>query len=98
MAYGGAQTELYSEILAQVCLAFSMINNKALTAEDLNEKTISSLRPYVITNTKGNLNSKNFIQELIDFGNYPISKGFTGVDGQGRAMMVVKNRFNINST
>ena len=98
MAYGGAQTELYSEILAQVCLAFSMINRKALTGEDLNEKTIISLKPYVITHSKGNLNSKTFIQELIDFGNYPISKGFTWVDGQGRAMAAVRNTFIINST
>ena len=98
MAYGGAQTELYSEILAQVCLAFSIINNKALTGEDLNEDTIISLRPYAITHSRGNLNNRNFRQELIDFGNFPISRGFTWVDGQGRAMMAVKNRFNINST
>ena len=31
----GASTELYSEVLAQVCLAYSIKNNSALTKEIL---------------------------------------------------------------
>ena len=66
MAYGGAQTELYSEVLAQVCLAFSMVNNKAMTADDLNEKIISGLKSFVITQSNANLSNKKFIEELIE--------------------------------
>jgi len=98
MAYGGAQTELYSEVLAQVCLAFSMVNNKAMTAADLNENIIGSLKSFVITQSKANLSNKKFIEELIGFGNHPISKGFTWVDGQGKAMLEVKKRFKLNSS
>ena len=95
MAYGGAQTELYSEVLAQVCLAFAIENNRVMTESDLTEDTIRSLKSLVITHTRADLNKKKFVEELIDFGNYPISKGFSWVDGQGKAMLKVKDRFKI---
>ena len=98
MAYGGSQTELYSEILAQVCLAFAIENNRAMTESDLNENTISGFRSMVITHSRGRLTNKRFIGELIEFGKYPISKGFTWVEGQGSAMLSVKNRFKLNNT
>ena len=41
MAYGGSETELYSEVLAQVCLAFSIMHSKAMKTTDLNENTIN---------------------------------------------------------
>jgi len=98
MAYGGSATELYSEVLAQVCLAFAIENNRAMTESDLNENTISGFKSMVITHSRGRLTNKRFIGELIEFGKYPISKGFTWVDGQGSAMLSVKNRFKLNST
>ena len=58
MAYGGSETELYSEVLAQVCLAFSMMHSRAMKASDLNENTISSLRSLIVTHRRANLNSK----------------------------------------
>jgi len=96
MAYGGSETELYSEVLAQVCLAFAIMHSKAMKETDLNENTIRSLRPIIVTHRRANLNSKAFIEKLIEFGNYPIKKGFTWVDGQGSAMLDVKNTFQLN--
>jgi hypothetical protein len=96
MAYGGAQTEIYSEVLAQVCLAFSIVNGKEMTPGDLNKDTIHTLKSYVITQSNANLSNKKFIEDLIEFGNHPISKGFTWVDGQGKAMLEVKKKFKLN--
>ena len=96
MAYGGAQTELYSEVLAQVSLAFAIANNKAMTESDLTEDIIGSFKSTVISHSRGSLRSKKFIEELIEFGKYPIKRGFKWVDGQGAAMLAVKRRFKLN--
>ena len=96
MAYGGSETELYSEVLAQVCLAFSLSKNKAMVESDLTEKTIQGLIPLVITQRKANLKDKKFISELIKFGKHPISKGFTWINAQGINMFEVKKRFKLN--
>ena len=61
MAYGGSETELYSEVLAQVCLAFSMMHSRAMKASDLNENTISSLRSLIVTHRRANLNRSGFL-------------------------------------
>ena len=98
MAYGGSETELYSEVLAQVCLAFSMMHSRAMKESDLNENTISSLRSLIVTHRRANLNSKAFIEKLIEFGTHPIKKGFMWVDGTGSAMLKVKNQFKLNRT
>ena len=98
MAYGGSETELYSEVLAQVCLAFSMMHSRAMKASDLNENTISSLRSLIVTHGRANLNSKAFIEKFIKFGTHPIKKGFMWVDGTGSAMLKVKNQFKLNRT
>ena len=95
--YGGSETELYSEVLAQVCLAFSMVKNKMMTSSDLNENTIKSLTSYISTHSRAPLNNKNFINELIKFGIYPISKGFTWVDAQGRNMFEIKKIYKLGS-
>ena len=95
MAYGGAETELYSEVLAQVCLGFAIMNNKAMKETDLNETTIRSLKSLVVTHARANLGSKSFIEKLIEFGNHPIKRGFTWVDGQGEAMLKVKRKFRL---
>ena len=96
MAYGGSETELYSEVLAQVCLAFSIRHSKAMETTDLNENTIKSLKSLIVTHRRANLNSKAFIEKLIEFGNHPIKKGFMWVDGTGSAMLKVKNQFKLN--
>ena len=43
MAYGGSETELYSEVLAQVCLAYAMKNGRAMTPLNLNKDTIDAV-------------------------------------------------------
>ena len=97
MAYGGAQTELYSEVLSQFCLAFSIVNGKAMTSSDLNKNTLDDLKSLVFSHSRAKLTGK-FIDELIKFGNHPISKGFLWVDGSGQAMLKVKTKFKINRT
>ena len=97
MAYGGAETELYSEVLAQICLAFSIANNKAMTEDDLTEDTIQSLRKRVITHKRADLSRKKFVEELIEFANVDCTKGLTWAEGQGKAMLKVKNKFKIDS-
>ena len=97
MAYGGSETELYSEVLAQICLAFSIANNKAMTEDDLTEDTIQSLRKRVITHKRADLSRKKFVEELIEFANVDCSKGLTWAEGQGKAMLKVKNKFKIDS-
>ena len=67
MAYGGSETELYSEVLAQVCLAFSIRHGKAMETTDLNENTIKSLKSLIVTHRRANLNSKAFIENLIEY-------------------------------
>jgi len=98
MAYGGSQTELYSEVLAQVCLAFAIENNRAMTERDLTESTIRDLKKLIITHSRADLNRSSFVEELIAFGKYPISTGFSWVAGQGPAMLKVKDRFKLNKT
>ena len=69
-----------------------------MKASDLNENTISSLRSLIVTHRRANLNSKAFIEKLIEFGTHPIKKGFMWVDGTGSAMLKVKNQFKLNRT
>ena len=63
MAYGGSATELYSEVLAQVCLAYAMKNGRAMTPPNLNKDTIDDLKSFGLfyrkeTNTRRSQNQK----------------------------------------
>ena len=98
MAYGGSATELYSEVLAQVCLAYAMKHSKAMTPSTLNKDTIDDVKSLIETHSAANMNDDDFLDDLIGFGLYPIKKGFTWVDGQGAAMLKVKNTFKLSST
>ena len=98
MAYGGSATELYSEVLAQVCLAYAMKNGRAMTPLNLNKDTIDDVKSLIETHSAANMNDDDFLDDLIGFGLYPISRGFTWVDGQGAAMLEVKNKFSLSSS
>ena len=98
MAYGGSETELYSEVLAQVCLAYAMKNGRAMTPPNLNKDTIDDVKSLIETHSAANMNDDDFLDDLIGFGLYPISRGFTWVDGQGAAMLEVKNKFSLSSS
>ena len=98
MAYGGSETELYSEVLAQVCLAYAMKNSRAMTPLTLNKDTIHDVKSLIETHSVANMKDDDFLDDLIGFGLYPISRGFTWVDGQGAAMLKVKDKFSLPST
>ena len=50
----GSATETYSEVLAQVCLAYSIAENKALTLDklvsgnELNKKVIDKINRFIL--------------------------------------------------
>ena len=98
----GSSTELYSEVLAQICLAYSIDTNKALTREvlidgsTLNKKIMSSIKNLMIFHSVVNLNSKSFVTPFIEYIKGNVSGKLNWVDAQGRNMLAVKKRFNIN--
>ena len=60
----GSATETYSEVLAQVCLAYSIAENKALTLDtlvsgnELNSQVINKINRYIVTPSSVNLLGK----------------------------------------
>ena len=101
--FSGKDTETYTEILAQVCLSYSIATNKALTKEilisgsDLDPKVVASVKRYMITQSSVNLSSKSFTSGFVEYIKGDVSKGLNWVDAQGRNMMEVKRRFKIGS-
>jgi len=98
----GASTELYSEVLAQICLAYSINTNKALTQDvliegnTLNTKIMSSIKNLMIFHSAVNMSSKNFVTPFVQYIKGNVSGKLNWVDAQGRNMLAVKRRFNIN--
>ena len=74
MAYGGSETELYSEVLAQVCLAYAMKHSRAMTPSTLNKDTIDDVKSLIETHSAANMNDDDFLDDLIGFGLYPIKR------------------------
>ena len=101
--FSGKDTETYTEILAQVCLSYSIATNKALTKEilisgsDLNPKIVASVKRYMITQSSVNLTNKSFTSGFVEYIKGDVSKGLNWVDAQGRNMMEVKKRFKISA-
>jgi len=99
----GSSTELYSEVLAQVCLAYSIASNKALTKTELlynsglNPKVISSIKRYMIAQSIVNFNNQSFVSGFVDYVSGDVSKGLNWIDAQGRNMYEVKKRFKIGA-
>ena len=102
----GSSTELYSEVLAQICLAYSINTNKALTqgvlidgdddtGYELNKKIMGSIKNLMIFHSVVNLNSKNFVDPFLKYIRGNVSGKLNWVDAQGRNMLAVKNRFKI---
>ena len=101
--FSGKDTETYTEILAQVCLSYSIATNKALTKEilisgsDLDSQVVASVKRYMITQSSVNLTNKSFTSGFVEYIKGDVSKGLNWVDAQGRNMMEVKKRFKIGS-
>ena len=99
----GASTELYSEVLAQVCLAYSIVKNEALTREKLlyntglNPKVVAAISRLIIAQSGVNLSSPNFVNGFVEYISGDVSRGLNWIDAQGRNMFEVKKRFKIGS-
>lgn len=98
----GASTELYSEVLAQICLAYSINTNKALTEEvlidndELNKSVMNSVKRMMLFHSTVNFSSKNFVAPFVQYIKGNVSGKLNWVDAQGRNMLAVKNKFKIN--
>ena len=99
----GSSTELYSEVLAQVCLAYSIKNNSALTKDillqgnQMDPKVIRSIERYMITQSSVNLSSARFADGFVNYIKGDVSRNLNWIDAQGRNMLEVKRRFNIST-
>ena len=93
--FPGAKTELYSEVIGQICLAFAIDKNKSMTMADFNLIEIKKLMKYMVFQSKVNFSDKTFLSELTEYGMMPISKGLTFIDAQGNNMKKLKNDFKI---
>jgi hypothetical protein len=105
----GSATETYSEVLAQVCLAYSIAENKALTLDELvsgNEldpKVMNKINRYIITPPSVNLLAKRISGSGLSYSGFVtyikgnVSGKLNWVDAQGRNMQEVKRRFKITS-
>jgi len=101
--FSGKDTETYTEILAQVCLAYSIVTNKPLTKSELisgstlNPKVVSSISRYMITQSSVSLTRTSFTSGFVEYIKGDVSSGLNWVDAQGRNMMEVKKRFKIGT-
>jgi len=105
----GSATETYSEVLAQVCLAYSIAENEALTLDklvtgnQLNPKVINKINRYIVTPSSVNLAAKRITGGSVSYSGFVtyvkgnVSSRLNWVDAQGRNMQEVKRRFKINS-
>jgi len=105
----GSATETYSEVLAQVCLAYSIQNNSALTKDELvqgnelNPTVIRAINRYMILPRGINLLGKRIsgsglsYSGFVDYIKGNVSPRLNWVDAQGRNMQEVKRRFGIGN-
>ena len=99
----GALTELYSEVLAQVCLAYAIQKNSALTknvlllGDGLNSSVIKDIKRLMISQRAVNLTNPQFTRGFVDYISGNVSGKLNWVDAQGRNMMKVKQKFKIGS-
>jgi len=99
----GSVTEVYSEVLAQICLGYSIKHNTALTKDELidgtglNSRIVSELRNIVITQRNVNLSNSNWTSGFVQFIRGEVSRNLNWVDAQGRNMQEVRRRFRIGN-
>lgn len=105
---GGRDTEVYSEVLSQYCLAYVILNgspatvNNSLDIDGLNVKfkpdVLKSCKKLIITPSTFNLNSSGFVDKLAQFASQPLgSSGAdlqrTWMDATGIGMQKVQQKF-----
>ena len=96
--FPGAKTELYSEVIGQICLAFAIDKSRPIKASDFNIEQIKKLMPYMVFHSKANFSDSTFVRELIEYGMDDVSKGLPFVVAQGKKYEQVKKRFKDNKT
>ena len=109
---GGRDTEVYSEILAQYCLAYVIINGSPATVEnsldvnganrDFKPDVFRKCKRLMITPSTFNLNSPTFMKTLAQFAGQPLgSSGVdlnrTWIDATGIGMKKVQEKFNFGA-
>lgn len=102
----GKETETFSEVLAQVCLAYSIKKNKPLTYENFLDGSNISKEVYEAVNSfcvfqssvKTWMNGRNNkdVKKFIEFVSGNVATNLTWIDAQGMAMFKLKNEFKIN--
>ncbi|ARW57002.1 hypothetical protein [Synechococcus phage S-B64] len=102
---GGRDTEIYSEVLAQYCLAYAIVFGEAATMQnslnidgtnvEFKSDVFSKCKPLMVTPGGFNLNTANFRNRLARFGSQPIATNEYWIDTQGLAMLEVKTKFDL---
>jgi hypothetical protein len=98
---GGVNTELYSEILAQYCLAYRLVHRRDLTQSEfvdpntggLNMATYSSIKQKVILPGSASLSRRDVSAGLVSFAIGSLGTGnFTWLDnGNAQARILMQN-------
>jgi hypothetical protein len=98
---GGVNTELYSEILAQYCLAYRLVHGRDLTPSEfvdpntggLNMSTYSSIKQKVILPGSASLSRRSVSSGLVSFAIGSLGVGnFTWLDnGNAQARVLMQN-------
>lgn len=105
---GGRETEVFSEVLAQFCLAYAIHYGKAASVSNclvregnvnnIEESVYSACKKYIITPSTFNLNNGTFRKKLALFASLPMEKTASAsawIDAQGKAMLKLKDKYKI---
>lgn len=101
---GGRETEVFSEILAQFCLAYAITYNESanvsncMDANGFKDSVWRATKSLMVTPSDFNLNNPTFKDKLKTFALLPSGSTSTAepwVNIQGKAMMALKNKFKI---
>ena len=103
----GKETEVFSEVLAQVCLAYSIKKNQALTYDKFLENkyfskdVLSAINTYCVFHSTVNswMNGRKnaTVNKFIQFASDNAAPNLKWVDAQGSAMYELKIKFKIAS-
>ena len=89
--FPGAKTELYSEVIGQICLAFSIHKSQPMKMGDFNLENIEKLKKYMVFHSKVDFKNTAFVRELTEYAMMKVSGKLTFVDAQGDIQKHVAN-------
>lgn len=94
--FPGAKTELYSEVIGQICLAFSIHKSQPMKMGDFNLENINKLKKYMVFHSKVDFKNTAFVRELTEYAMMKVSGKLTFVDAQGQNMNKLKRDLKIS--